>query len=175
MSEEVPRRQTRVLEKQRLRTFLLGGAAGILAGILLAPRSGRELRGSIADRAGEARERSRETYFEAQERMRERLAEAREGSRRRPEDTDVTTAGAAGPSPDVETPASQRRPQLRDVSKDVSGDVYRDVAGEEPEEGTTAERSEELRKKVRETRARLTERLDGSRGEQEDRDLGPEP
>src|SRR3712207_2501352 len=66
MSEEVPRRQTRVLDKQRLRTFLLGGAVGILAGILLAPRSGRELRGSIADRAGEARERSRETYFEAQ-------------------------------------------------------------------------------------------------------------
>ncbi|MDQ3590897.1 MAG: YtxH domain-containing protein [Actinomycetota bacterium] len=159
-----------MLDKQRLRTFLLGGAAGILAGILLAPRSGRELRGSIADRAGEARERSRETYFEAQERMRERLAEAREGSRRRPEDTDLTTAGAAGPSPEEETPASQRRPQLRDVS--------RDVAGEDPggghEEGTTAERSEELRKKVRETRARLTERLDGSRGEQEDRDLGPE-
>jgi gas vesicle protein len=178
MSEEVPRRQTRVLDKQRLRTFLLGGAAGILAGILLAPRSGRELRGSIADRAGEARERSRETYFEAQERMRERLAEAREGSRRRPEDTDLTTAGAAGPSAEEETPASQRRPQLRDVSKDVSRDVSRDVAGEDPggghEEGTTAERSEELRKKVRETRARLTERLDGSRGEQEDRDLGPE-
>ncbi len=159
-----------MLDKQRLRTFLLGGAAGILAGILLAPRSGRELRGSIADRAGEARERSRETYFEAQERMRERLAEAREGSRRRPEDTDLTTAGAAGPSPEEETPASQRRPQLRDVSRDVA----RGEPGGEPEEETTAERSEELRKKVRETRARLTERLDGSRGEQEDRDLGPE-
>ena len=158
-----------MLDKQRLRTFLLGGAAGILAGILLAPRSGRELRGSIADRAGEARERGRETYFEAQERMRERLAEAREGSRRRPEDADLT-AGAAGPPPEDETPVvTQRQPRLRDVS--------RDVASEEPEEdtGLGAERSEELRKKVRETRARLTERLDGSRGgEGEDRDLGPE-
>ncbi len=143
-----------------------------MAGILLAPRSGKELRGSIADRAGEARERSRETYFEAQERMRERLAEAREGSRRRPEDTDLTTAGAAGPSPEEETPASQRRPQLRDVSRDVAGGE----PGGAPEEETTAERSEELRKKVRETRARLTERLDGSRGdEKEDRDPGPEP
>jgi hypothetical protein len=167
MSEEVPRRLTKVLDKQRLRTFLLGGAAGILAGILLAPRSGKELRGSIADRAGEARERSRETYFEAQERMRERVAEAREGSRQRPEDTDLMTSGAAGPAAEDETPGAQRRPLLRDVS--------RDVAGGEPEEETTAERSEELRKKVRETRARLTERLDGSRGgEQEDRDLGPE-
>ena len=143
-----------------------------MAGILLAPRSGKELRGSIADRAGEARERSRETYFEAQERMRERLAEAREGSRPRPEDTDHMTAGAAGPSFEDETPASQQRPHLRDVSRDVAG-------GEpvrEPEEatGVGAERSEELRKKVRETRARLTERLDGSRGEQEDRDPGPE-
>ena len=155
-----------MLDKQRLRTFLLGGAAGILAGILLAPRSGKELRGSIADRAGEARERSRETYFEAQERMRERLAEAREGSRPRPEDPDLVTSGTAGP--EDETPAAaQRRPQLRDVS--------RDVAGGEPGGETTAERSEELRKKVRETRARLTERLGGSRGgEQEDRDPGPE-
>jgi gas vesicle protein len=170
MSEEAPRRRTRVLDKQRLRTFLLGGAAGILAGILLAPRSGKELRGSIADRAEEARERSRETYFEAQERMRERLAEAREGSRPHPEDTDLITPGAPGLSPEEETPASQRRPQLRDVSRDVAG-------GEpegEPEEQTAAERSEELRKKVRETRARLTERLDGSRGEQEDHDPGPE-
>jgi hypothetical protein len=171
MSEEVPRRQTRVLDKQRLRTFLLGGAAGILAGILLAPRSGRELRGSIAERAGEARERGRETYFEAQERMRERLAEAREGSRQHPEDTDLKTSGAAGPSAEEETPASQRRPRLRDVSRDVAGGE----PGGEPGEKTTAERSEELRKKVRETRARLTERLDGSRGgEQEDRDPGPE-
>ncbi len=152
-----------MLDKQRLRTFLLGGAAGILAGILLAPRSGKELRGSIADRAGEARERSRETYFEAQERMRERLAEAREGSRPRPEDADLMRAS---PSPEEETPVTQPRPQLRDVS--------RDVVEEEPEE-TAAERSEALRKKVRETRARLTERLDGPRGgEQEDGDLGPE-
>jgi hypothetical protein len=152
-----------VLDRQRLRTFLLGGVAGVLAGILLAPRSGKELRGSIAERAGEARERSRETYFEAQERMRERLAEAREGSRPRPEDH--MTAGGAGPSPEDETPVAQQRPQLRDVSRDV----VRGGPGEEPE------RSEELRKKVRETRARLAERLDGSRGgEREDPDPGPE-
>ena len=162
-----------MLDKQRLRTFLLGGAAGILAGILLAPRSGRELRDSIADRAGEARERSRETYFEAQERMRERLAEVREGSRRRPEDADLMTADATAPSPEDETPVSQRRPRLRDVSRDVVGEE----AGETGEAtGKGAERSEELRKKVRETRARLTERRDGSRGEeQENPELGPEP
>src|SRR5918999_4131197 len=82
MSEEVPGRQAKVLDKQLLRTFLLGGAAGILAGILLAPRSGKELRGSVMERAGEARERGRETLFEAQERMQERLSEAREGPQR---------------------------------------------------------------------------------------------
>ena len=70
-----------MLDKQRLRTFVLGGAVGALVGILLAPRSGRELRGSLANRAGEARERGRERYFGAQEQVRDRLAEAREGSR----------------------------------------------------------------------------------------------
>lgn len=161
-----------MLDKQRLRTFLLGGAAGILAGILLAPRSGRELRGSIAERAGEARERGRETYFEAQERMRERLAEAREGSRLHPQE-DFMTPGAGDPHPVDETPVTQQRPRLRDVS--------RDVVGGEPQgdTGASGERSDELRKKVRETRARLNERLDGPHGgevgdSREDHDLGPE-
>jgi gas vesicle protein len=155
MSEEVPGRQTRVLDKQRLRTFLLGGAAGILAGILLAPRSGRELRGSVRERAGEARERGRETLFEARERMQERLSEVREGSQPRP-------PSSAGPPPEDAT--ASRRPQLRDVSRE---------GGDEEYAGRDAERSEELRRKVRETRARLRGRLEGPRGVGEDRD--PEP
>jgi gas vesicle protein len=124
-----------VLDKQRLRTFVLGGAVGALVGILLAPRSGRELRGSLANRAGEARERGRERYFGAQEQVRDRLAEARSP---RP---DVANLGGT-PDPEEETP----RPRLRDVSKDVVGD-----AGESAD----VERSEELRRKIRETRERL--------------------
>ncbi len=149
MSEEA-QKETKVLDKQRLRTFVLGGAVGALVGILLAPRSGRELRGSLANRAGEARERGRETYFEAQEQMRERLAEVREGSRQRPGVVD----------PEVPSPAAGEtpRPYLRDVSRDVQ--EADETANPE------AERSEELRRKVRETRERL-------RGRKET-DLGPE-
>jgi hypothetical protein len=154
MSEEAPGRQTKVLDKQRLRSFLIGGAAGLLAGILLAPRSGRELRGSIRERAGEARERSRESLFEAQERMQERISEAREGPDQRPEP-------AAGPPPEA-SPEMPPRPLLRDVSH-----------GEEEEEEPGVERSEELRRKVRETRARLRSNLEGPGGG--DRDLGPRP
>ncbi len=123
-----------MLDKQLLRTFLLGGAAGILAGILLAPRSGRELRGSVMERAGEARERSRETLFEARERMQERLSEAREGPHGSP-------PGPSGPRPEDE-PA-----------------------------GREAEKSEELRRKVRETRARLKGRLEGPREVGEERNI----
>jgi len=144
-----------VLDKQRLRTFLLGGAAGLLTGILLAPRSGRELRGSLANRAGEARERGRESYFDAQEEMRERLAEIREGTRRPPD------AAPEAQDPNLlagETGAP--RPHLRDVSHGV------DARADDEEAGREAERSEELRRKVRETRARLRGR--------KDQDLGPE-
>jgi gas vesicle protein len=132
-----------VLDRQRLRTFVLGGAVGALVGILLAPRSGKELRGSLANRAGEARERSRETYFDAQEQMRERLAEVREGSRQRPEVVDLGDS-----SPSSEEAEVRRRPYLRDVSRDVEPEAV---------EGTIAdaERSEQLRRKVRETRERL--------------------
>ena len=139
-----------MLDKQRLRTFVLGGAVGALVGVLLAPRSGKELRGSLANKAGEARERGRETYFEAQEQMRDRLAEVREGSRQRPTSVDL-----GGSSPETETRVS--RPYLRDVSRDVAGV---DAADETPE----VERSEELRRKVRETRERLRGREGGEPG-----------
>ena len=137
-----------MLDRQRLRTFVLGGAVGALVGILLAPRSGKELRGSLANRAGEARERGRESYFEAQEQMRERLAEIREGSRERPEVVDL----GSSPLPGGKT----ARPHLRDVSKDALG-------GEADEGITTAERSDELRRKVKETRERLRGPKDGGR------------
>jgi hypothetical protein len=149
-----------VLDKQRLRSFVLGGAAGLLAGILLAPRSGRELRGSIRDRAGEARERSRESLFEAQERMQERISEVSEGHDR--------PSGAAEPAADAEpaedAPEAPTRPFLRDVSR-----------GEDEPAGRGVERAEELRRKVRETRARLRANLDRPRGGGEDHDLGPRP
>jgi gas vesicle protein len=150
-SQEVGKK---VLDKQRLRTFLLGGAAGILAGILLAPRSGKELRGSVMERAGEAHERSRETLFEARERMQERLSEAREGPQRgAPVRSDLR--------PENDTP---RRPLLRDASREFEGEPA----------GWDAEKSEELRRKVRETRARLQGKLDGPRPVAEDHDLRPD-
>ena len=142
-----------MLDKQRLRTFLLGGAAGILAGILLAPRSGKELRGSVKERAGEARERGRETLFEARERVQERLSVARESPHPEPS-SDARPEDAATPP----------RSHLRDVSREV----------EDEHVGRDAERSEELRRKVRETRARLKGRLDGPRPLGEDREPGPD-
>jgi gas vesicle protein len=126
-----------VLDRQRLRTFVLGGAVGALVGILLAPRSGKELRGSLANRAGEARERGRETYFDAQE----RLAEVREGSSQRPEVVDL------GDSSPASGEAEAQQPYLRDVSRDVEPQAGEEIAD--------AERSEQLRRKVRETRERL--------------------
>lgn len=122
-----------------MRTFLVGGAAGLLAGVLLAPRSGRELRGSLADRAGEARERGRESFFERLEERRERRSARGEGRGRR-----ARTEPQASPEE-----AAPQSPRLRDVS-----------AGEDHVRAGEAERSEELRRKIRETRERLRGRRD---------------
>jgi YtxH-like protein len=145
------------VDRARLRTFLLGGAAGLLAGVLIAPRSGRELRGSLTDRAGEARERGRESFFETREGMRERRS-ALLDRRGRPAET-------SRQAPPEEHPVAA--PRLRDVSHDPEATV--EAPAEGPVEGpaTGAERSEELRKKVRETRERL-------RGKQQDLGRGPD-
>ena len=169
-----------MLNKQRLTTFVLGGVAGALAGVLLAPKSGKELRGSIASRAGEARERGRESYFEAQERVQERFAESRERPPQRGETTPEqaedplpTLGPPAAPEPALgyeppagapaETPpgATPGPPPLRDVSWDAP----RQASGEEPD-------PEEIRRKIQETRSRLRARLDapeteGSLGERD--------
>ncbi|CAN5235547.1 hypothetical protein BH24ACT19_BH24ACT19_05540 [soil metagenome] len=156
-----------MLDKQKLRTFVLGGLTGVLAGILFAPKSGRELRGSISSQAGEARERGRETYFDAQERMRERVAEARERSPR-PAGTDLVEEeavdplpklGPAAPEPGFEplvdpalAGAPADTPPLRDVSRGATQPV-----------SSPAENTEEMRRRIQETRSRLRARLEDSR------------
>ena len=148
-----------MLDKQKLRTFVLGGIAGALAGVLLAPRSGKELRGSISNRAGEARERGRETYFEAQERMQERFSGAREHI---PRETGPARESVVEKLPrlssDIEE-VSPEPPLLRDVSRDMP----RPSSGEDPEE---------LRRRIQETRLRLRARLGegGAEDVPEDRD-----
>ncbi|WP_172620573.1 YtxH domain-containing protein [Rubrobacter xylanophilus] len=106
-------------DKQRVRSFILGGLAGLAAGILFAPRSGREVRGSIADRVWEARDRGRERYLEAQERLRERVAREREEG----------PAGEPAPRPDPR--AEELRTRVRELRERLRerSDGPRDVGG----------------------------------------------
>ena len=152
-----------MLDRSKLRTFVLGGLVGVAAGILLSPKSGKELRGSIANRAGEARERGRETYFEAQERARERLAEARDRPPPRyntPEDTLSPRPAESRPrlveplgeplGPFAEEPVAEEPVSTPPPLRDVSGETP-PVSGGDPEE---------LRRRIREARSRLRERFD---------------
>ncbi len=58
--------------------FLIGGAVGLLAGILLAPKSGEETRAIIMERGSEWRDKAEELAAAA----RERIASATEEGRR---------------------------------------------------------------------------------------------
>lgn len=66
----------------QLACFLLGGAVGAVAALLFAPKSGRELRGDIADAArqgaGAARERAGEYYEQTRGRATELYSTAAE-------------------------------------------------------------------------------------------------
>ena len=159
-----------MLDRSKVRTFVLGGLVGVAAGILLSPRSGKELRGSIANRAGEARERGRETYFGVQERARERLAEARD----RPPPGYDTPEDTLSPRPAETRPRLVKPPgePLGPLAEEPAAEEpvstpppLRDVSGEAPP-GSGGD-PEELRRRIREARSRLRERLEGP-GDQRD-------
>lgn len=166
-----------MLDKQRLRTFVLGGLAGALAGVLFAPRSGKELRGTITSRAGEARERGRETYFDAQERMQERVSKVSERPPRsgepeeahafRDDSTEPLPELELGPLADPSTGVSSGPAPLRDVSWDAPRSAPHDVSEEAPGPAST-EDPEELRRRIQETRSRLRARLEGAGDTPED-------
>lgn len=146
---------------ERAGTFILGGVAGAVFGILISPRSGREVRGSMSSRAGEARDRGRESYFEARERARERLSAMRESAT--PRDAGETIIGepvpeeATGNDPGPTEP--DRRPGLRAVPPEEpeeyaeSGSVEEDY--KTPDDAESSEVSEALRRRISKTRERL--------------------
>ena len=143
------------MDRQKLGTFVLGGVAGAVAGILAAPRSGRETRGSILGRAGEARERSRESYFEARERARERRS-----GRRGPFSGDEPPEMTLGQTPDEEAASGEPAPE--DAPRE-GGFPLRAVP---PEEGAASpEELEELRRRIDSTRRRLRGNSQGEDGE----------
>jgi hypothetical protein len=152
---------------ERAGTFILGGVAGAVFGVLISPRSGREVRGSMSSRAGEARDRGRESYFEARERARERLAAIRESNT--PRDTGEMIVGEPAPE---EVPAAdpgptqpERRPGLRAVPSEESEESEESAeseAGEgdyktreDQDASVDSETSEALRRRISKTRERL--------------------
>lgn len=142
-------------------TFILGGVAGAVVGVLISPRSGRELRGAMSSRAGEARERGRESYFEARERARERMAGMREPrpadeETREMEEVDLgSSEGAFVGEEDEAAPAPPGAQPLRAVP------LQEPLQEPGREEGTGDPDSEALRSRIRQTRERLGRRRPG--------------
>lgn len=150
--------------KKRLGTFLLGGAVGALAGLFLAPKSGKDLRDTIISRTEEAAERGREAYFETQDRVAERVAEVRD-----------QVFSQATPSMDEAQHEMQvDEPPDKDAFEDAVNAVNSVTADDEAPgqkeplqapEPYSSGKSEELLKKIEETRARLRQQLKGSPAE----------
>lgn len=146
---------------ERAGTFILGGVAGAVIGILISPRSGREVRGSMSSRAGEARDRGRESYFEARERARERLAAMRES--RTPRDTGETIIGEPAPEEDSADEPGPTQPESRPGLRAVPPEEPEEYAEPEAGEGDhktrddhdATEVSEALRRRILKTRERL--------------------
>src|SRR5512147_2065036 len=57
--------------------FLIGGVLGALAGILFAPKSGKELRSDIKEKGGEVLTEGKEIYADARAKAQEIIEEAK--------------------------------------------------------------------------------------------------
>ena len=62
--------------------LFVGGAAGFLAGILMAPRSGEETRATLAEKSGVWRDRAGELSAVTRERLGQAVTEGQEAARR---------------------------------------------------------------------------------------------
>ena len=74
--------------------LVLGGVAGFVAGILLAPRSGEETRAMLSEKSSEWRERAGDLGAATRERLRQAVSEGQAAARR--------ARGHAGPEFDDE-------------------------------------------------------------------------
>ena len=74
--------------------LIVGGAAGFLAGILMAPRSGEETRAILAEKSGQWRERAGELSAITRERLGQAVSQGQAAARR--------ARGHAGPEFDDE-------------------------------------------------------------------------
>ena len=73
--------------------FLMGGAVGFLAGILLAPKSGEETRAIIMERGSEWRDKAGELAAAARERIASATEEGRRAAARMRGETDFDDLG----------------------------------------------------------------------------------
>ena len=62
---------------QFFKGFLIGGVLGALAGILFAPRSGKELRSDIKEKGSEALKDTKDSYADASTKAKEIIVEAK--------------------------------------------------------------------------------------------------
>jgi hypothetical protein len=152
-----------MLDRQRVRTFLLGGLAGVIAGMLFAPRSGKETRGAMTTGAGAARERGRETLFGTRERLEERLSARRYRSPREREARHAAPGAGDDRPTEAASPAAEPHPEPRPRLHEVPRRPVGEESGGAGGTGEAVGDPEELRRRILETRSRLRARLDEGR------------
>jgi gas vesicle protein len=76
--------------------LLLGGALGVLAGIFLAPKSGKELRSDIKYKGGEVLKDAKKIYASAGTKTKEFIEEAKHQAKELKKEVEVTSERIAG-------------------------------------------------------------------------------
>ena len=104
-----------------LKGFMIGGFLGALAGILFAPKSGKELRSELKEKGGEALKDGREIYADASTRAKEIIEEAKHQARELKKEADRHLSEARQKAKEILARGEKKEVEAGETEKGVTG------------------------------------------------------
>jgi gas vesicle protein len=101
--------------------FLIGSFLGALAGILFAPKSGKELRSDIKEKGNEVLKDAKEIYTDASTRAKEIIEEAKHQARELKKEADRHLSEARQKTKEILARGEKKEGEASESAKDITG------------------------------------------------------
>jgi gas vesicle protein len=104
-----------------LKGFVIGGVLGALAGILFAPKAGKELRSDIKEKGSEVLKDAKEIYADASTRAKEIIEEAKNQAKELKKEADRHLSEARQKAKEILARGEKKAGEASESAKDIPG------------------------------------------------------